>query len=254
MEITLEGTAKVLGHSFDSLSEEMLVQAYGAVATAAVETYNKAVELAQERLHSSRAQYLSGLSLREDNGVFILSLSDEVEHLESGITSFSMLPRLAQGPKSKVSKIDGHRYTIIPLKHNQEAIDVSNPVQVTMATNLRAALKSANFKEVKRGWNKETGSFMTVERLKDDPSLSPVLQGLMRIREYKEVTFEAMSGGSMEGMVPFSEANVTFRTASENQKSGDMWVHPGTHGVQLWPELEQYAQQAMTDAVRSIFG
>ncbi len=76
----------------------------------------KAVELASERLHSRRQMYIDALSIREEQGVFILSLDASAGWIEDGLPERNLLEDLLKSPKAVMAK-DGSRYIVVPFQH-----------------------------------------------------------------------------------------------------------------------------------------
>lgn len=241
MEFSVKTKLKDIGVVVQNITESIAKNLYIQVANLARLTYNKAIEIASSKLHGTRQDYINALQLEEEApGVFVVYLNPTANHLEEGYPRFPMLPRLAQGPKSKVAK-DGHRYTIIPLKQTTSA-DVGQK-SLEMVQDLRHVIKSRKFKTVRQGVNPKSGKYTTVERLLDDPDIPKHLRGLTRVREYS----------SKDAKRPLSSAYLTFRVASEKQDAAKHWVHPGFRGVHIFPELEKWVDVELDKIIADIF-
>lgn len=247
-DISVKAKLDELGIQLQGLGAEVVD---GLVATAAKMSelaYNRAVEMTQDRLHSTRQQYIDALQLSQEGpGVFVVSLAEEAEKWEEGFPPFPMLPKLAQGPKSKVAK-DGHRYTVIPLRQNVgEEMMLPKTSGPGGAPDMVAAIKNIvderKFKQVKAEQSKQTGKFTTVERYTGE--IHPALKGLTRIREYK---------GADKDESPISSAYFIFRVASEKQDPNTHWKHPGFEGANIFPDLERWADEQLGQIVKEFFG
>ena len=252
MDISFKAKGEELGIVFGELAEEVIAEMQLAVAQAARLTYNRAIELAGQRLHSTRQEYISHLHLEEEgDGVYVVYLDEEADYLEEGQPPHAQLPRLAQGPKSKQTKDGTHRYTIIPLRQTTAPVNPTSPVQTEMSANLRQAIRSGQFKTIRQGRG-ASGKFTTVERIAKDAAVHPYIKGLVRVREYGGVTQEALTGGGTKGMPLLSSSYFTFRIASENQDPIENWFHPGSAGAHIWDDLEQWADQQVEQIIREI--
>jgi hypothetical protein len=239
--IAIRPKIEELGKTMDEVTEEIAGELIQATAQLSQLTYNKAVEMTNERLHDTRQQYIDALELEDQgDGVYVVSLHESAHHLDDGYPPFPMLPKLAQGPKSKVAK-DGSRYTIIPIRQKTEAPSTASPKRQDLAAQLRAVVAGRQFRKVKTQVDKSTGKVRTVERLVGDAPHKH-LQGLTRVREYEK------EGGKL-----MSSAYLTFRVASTKQDAGSKWRHPGFKGAQIFPDLERWADQEMDRIVADIF-
>jgi len=242
MKISLKAKLEELGIQIKDLTADIAQHMYVVIARLANLTYNKAVEMTNDRLHGTRQDYINALHLQEEGtGIFVVYLDPVANHLEEGYPPFAMLPKLAQGPKSKVSK-EGHRYVRIPMRQKMSPINPQSTKQKDFAEALKSVVKSRRFKKVKEGVSPKTGKFTTIERLVDK-DVPKHLKGLTRVREYKK-----------EGdKKPASSAYFTFRTASEKQDPNSHWFHPGFRGANLWPDLEKWTEQELDKIVRDFF-
>lgn len=240
-EIKLQPRIEDLGITMEEVTEEVAGQLIQAVQQLEALTYNKAVEMTNQRLHTTRQQYIDALNLDDQgDGVYVVYLDDSAHHLDDGYPPFPMLPKLATGPKSKTSK-DGHRYTIIPIRQMTQVPGHVSSKRRNLADQLKAVVQQREFKKIKTTVDKTTGRVRTVERLVG-PAPHPHLKGLTRIREYDE------EGGKVK-----SSAYLTFRVASTKQDAGTKWRHPGFKGASIFPDLERWADTEMDRIVESIF-
>jgi len=219
----------------EKLTADVLEQLKKILPRLSKTVYAKAVEMAGQRLHSTRDQYID--ALHEENpseDVYVVYLDPEADHLESGFPSFPMMPKLFMGPKAKISK-SGRKYVVIPLRQTTSAINPSSVKQTDLAERLKAEVRTREFKTVKAGVSAKTGKYRTVERMIPGSNTPKNLQGLTRVREFKDK--DAAEKGHI-----MSSSYFTFRVASENQDASKRWVHPGFPGAKIFPELEQWIE------------
>ena len=196
--------------------------------------YWKAVQLAGERLHSTRDEYIG--ALHEENpseDVYVVYLDPAADHLEDGYAPFPMLPKLFMGAKGKISK-DGHRYVVIPMRQRTSAINPSSTKHMDLAERLKAEVRTRQFKTTKAGVDPKSGKYRTTERMVSGPDTPKNLKGLTRVREYANK--EAADKGQI-----MSSSYFTFRVASEKQDPSKRWKHPGFAGARIFPDLEKFA-------------
>lgn len=156
-----------------------------------------------------------------------------------------MLPKLAQGPKSKISK-EGHRYTVIPIRKGMDD-QVAVPGAgggADMVSAIKSVIDQRKFKLVRAEKSRETGKFTTVERYTGAvPNAN--LKGLTRVREY---------AGAEKSGSPASSAYFIFRVASEKQDANTRWRHPGFKGANIFPDLERWSNQQLEQILKEFFG
>jgi len=237
MKLDLKVKLDELQIDMQNLAEETARDMVSMMASLAEQTYEKAKEMASQKLHTTAQQYINALDHgQEDENTWVVTLHKDAEHLEDGYPGFHMLPKLAQGPASKMGK-DGHRYTVIPFKHTTAPANPGNSKQADLASRLKSEIKMRQFKQVRAGTSSKTGKYTTVERMVSGASTHPYLKGLVRVREYK-----SQEHAHQKGSGPISSSYYTFRIASEKQNPAEKWVHPGFVGVKIFPDVFQWAE------------
>lgn len=248
-DIFFKAKMQDMGIIADDLGDEIVAELYAAVADVAAMTYNKAHELASERLNSTRMDFVNALSMREDGTAWIIELDPKMNWVDDGFGSRPMLPGLAQGPASKQTKDGTHRYTVIPMRQRTAPVNPANPKHVEHARALREAIRKGDWTEVRRGPDKQ-GGLTVVDRLKKDPRLHPHMQGLVRVRQF-DPSAETESGGlDMSKLI--SSTHTTFRVASESQDPGEMWVHPGVQAANIMRDTAEWAEQQIVRIISEI--
>lgn len=241
MRINIKAKISQMGLDPKKLSDDIMKDLRQALEQLSRLTYNKLVEIASQKLHSTRDQYINALKMgKEGDDVWVVVLMPEANHLEEGYGPFDMKYGLTHGPKSKVAK-DGHRYAVIPLRHTTEAANPNNAKQLDLASRLKQVVQERKFKKIREGVSEKTGRYTTVEKLTDN-DVHPYLRGMVRVREYAE------KGATK----PLSSAYFTFRVASEKQSSS-AWRHPGYAGISAFPEASRWAESQVEVILREFF-
>ena len=243
MQFSIKAKLDSAGVAIQGITESIAKSLYLAAANLARMTLNKAQELAGQKLHNTRLDYINALHMDETApGIFVVYLDPKMNWVEDGTPQYNMLPKLAQGPKSKISK-DGFRYSVIPLRQSTSSKGSESPKVQDYAADLRNVIKTQKFKTVRDNISPITGKRTTVERLIDsDPSIPKHLKGLTRVREFKQ--------GSGR---PSSSAYLTFRVASERQDASKHWVHPPQRAAAIFKDLERFVDQQLDTIIADVF-
>jgi hypothetical protein len=244
-------------------------------------TMAKADEMASQRLHTTRQQYVDSLRLEKVGpNIYSISLDDDAHHLETGYESFNMLAHgLARGPKSKISK-KGYRYVHIPFQGKKGAAPGTpsgdRQIQHKQTVSERGwSAGSPSNAGVAPAQGLHTGSSLAagIKELENKAGLSKQIRGIegkvgtwnSHPANSKQAIFTSMGGNQsvidldgnfnplLEGMMKFQNkvgkktqsSYLTFRTASEDPAAKGKWIHPGFQGAKIFPELEAWAMQQL---------
>lgn len=229
-----------------------------------------AMQLATRKLRSTAQEYISALTFTQpDDGDLILNvtLDARATYLEKGYPRFDMKPGILKN--AAVSK-EGHRYQAVPFQHGgtsipnelNRVVQIRQPMQTTRGSMLAdlAQLKAAfAVPDTTMAHGKAaTGKVWSIARstggpqwtLTDAvtgkksstqtiPDLHPNLAGITKI-QYK-------TGKSLRS------AYLTWRTASENPKSKNKFIHPGFGGARILEEVEKHMVQEINAKLAAIF-
>lgn len=215
-------------------------------AALAAQTYGKAVEFAQDMLHSSRDLYLENLELKQvDEDTWVVRLHPEAMWVEEGMDRHEMIDDLLFGKNGKqpyLSKDGLSQYKIIPIKLNKA------PSRSTMAAKQLQQVLKKEFAQRKIPYGKiekgpdgqplegrlhkldithaplKTGEgpgqgHGPVGAVKQGMSGIPFLKGVNVLQKQLRGPTGALLRGSKDVMV--------FRIVSSKQKGSGRWVHPG---------------------------
>lgn len=251
----------------------------------AAATHGKAVEIANQKLHSRRRAYIEALSLRQEGDVWVLSLNGSARWIEDGMPPHNMLDNLLSSPKAQRAK-DGSRYVVIPFEHGPgKGPAEDTPAHQDLVNTLKKEMKRGVIdldhpekgKKVKIRWNE----------LERDPQGKPKLGRLHRFnvghsplkthdgpgqgrgpigdaRQGPNMRQRA-GGGPAGGGNPFLQgvsvyqnlddkgnvqrSVVTFRIASSKQDGEDIWNHPGLEGTNILDDAWAWAMEQVESLI-----
>lgn len=263
MNFSVKATLEDLGYNITALEAGLMESLNLQVGQLAMAARNEWIRLAQDRLTTSREDYINGLrqaesfsSMRGSGGTTIYEITlvgNMPNNYEYGMGPFDMKsirPGWLGGKKSHAGK--NGRYVIIPFRHSTsnstrfaytgKAKSVSDP---DLKTQLKSAVKSYGLDRMTRT---ATGRVVegNVARIPNKAPVHPYLQGMVR-------TQQAMMGTTSSGKQRGSGTLTTFRVMSENSKP-DSWIHPGLRAVNLLAEVEQFVDNEMRKIAENILG
>jgi hypothetical protein len=223
-----------------------------AAGQLAILTHAKVQEFAAQKLHSRLEMFRKGLSMKQEDGIWIIHLENELSWIEDGMPAHSMLPDLLDSPKAKIAS-DGSKYCIIPFANTAGK---TGATQVTAAQqDLVGAIKQ-QMKQDKIPWAKID---------KDDQG-RPKLGLLQKINvRTPNKTHEGPGQGwgavggqrvgatgipFLQGAQVFQNLNskgkvergvITFRVASSKHMGSGRWEHPGLEPAHALNDAYEWA-------------
>jgi len=260
MNFSVKASLEELGHNLDAIEEGLIEVLNIQVGQLAMAARSEWIRLAQERLKTSREDYINGL--RQGESFKMLSsgglTSYEItlvgsfpNNIEYGMGPFDMKgvrPGWLGGKASKMGK-NGKRYVVIPFRHSTSNsprfADTGKAASVGLKEQLKTTVRTYGLDRMVRT---ATGQVVegNVARLPKGAPVHPYLQGMVR-------TQQAYSGTTKSGLGRGSGTLTTFRVMSENSKP-DSWIHPGLRAVNLLAEVEQFVDNEMTKIANNLFG
>lgn len=216
-------------------------------------TRAKIVELANEKLHTRRAQFIEGLShFQVDETTWVVNLDAKARWIDEGMKEHSMLDDLLKSKKAKRSK-DGSTYVVVPFQHNKAKQNLTPGQQMLLNTIKKELAKVGTTPnqietngrgEVKLGLVRSldiTKAPVSTPRRRigagptgqvaQGPTGIPILKG---VRVYQK-EFKNKAGETKVGRFV-----MTFRTAS-SKMGPDRWRHPGLPPTNLLEEGVKWA-------------
>lgn len=234
-DINLKIRAEELGKTLDNLADQTKEILEGAIGQIAQATYSEGVRLAQQRLKTTKQDYLNSFNLYElGDGIYVISLTgDHANSIEDGWAPFNMINGFLNGPKAKISK-KGIIYNTIPFSYKPYSKAPLNE----KSTQLRDAVKQVL---------KQNG----IDKILKGPDGTP-LQG-------KVATILNTGIKELNGLVKYQKTYdkatqstyMTFRRVSERTLKSK-WNHPGFGGAKIFPDLENYITEQVDRILNTV--
>lgn len=208
--------------------------------------------------------YIDALSLREEQGTFILSLDASVDFIESGMPQHNMLEALLASPKAQTA-LDGSRYLVIPFKQGPGKGATNTPastlglVEAVKAEMKKRKIPLAGIERDDQGRPKlgklHTFSVHGPMKTHEGPG-----QGWGPLGEPRQGPNERqkVGGGPGGGGTPFLAGVAVYQTAGEGGKVSKSvttfriasskhepprWNHPGTPPAHIMDDTAKWAEE-----------
>lgn len=226
-----------------------------AIKDTANAAYASITAKAQQELHSTRQDYLRGLSFEElGNNTYLITLEgDYANSLEKGYAGFDVRTGMLAsekvvgvGPRSGQKWVqtakDGHKFAHVPFEHKPhskapQASDLNQAIRKLTAMN-RAGMEQKLTKVFKDAAGKPIeGRVASVKKVEGFPQLAG-------ISKYQKVYKNESTGKETVQSV-----YMTFRTVSEN---GDSWQHPGYGGLHAFDEAEKWVAEQIDNIIKTL--
>ncbi len=245
--------AGIVMDTFSSGVQDSFLRGVGHTADSARGEW---IRLAQNRLSTSRADYIDGLQKPDSmkysragtRSTWEIQLVGRMpNNFEFGMDSFDMKavrPGWLGGGKAKTAKA-GHKYVTIPFRHS-----TTSPARIAYSGQARRANLQRELRTVVRRYGLDrmvrtaTGAPVTgpVARVPTTARVHPYLRGLTRIQGPS-----SPRGGRVSGQL------FTFRTMSELSPD-EAWNHPGITAANLMPEVEIFIERELNLLIDRVFG
>lgn len=247
LEINIDVIQNVDFESFGQAQIEAFEQ---AIESLAIATRDKWVSLAQEKLQSSRSEYVRGLQEstsfqkngRLDYQINLVGFLPNA--VEGGLNPYDMKPGLLGG---KAAAKNQGKYVTIPFRHYPSAQSAE-----------RVPTKVPNYKQDLANVMKRSG----LGGIKKAPS-GQALQGKVGIAKgtqkyvqklkphHKNTIFEGLTQYQKTYQKSTQSQFMTFRRVSQKSDPSS-WLHPGIKAVRIVPEVESWVQEQLSTIVESI--
>lgn len=228
----------------------------------------KTKEIAREKLKSRYKMYVDGLSVKEVEGAYLVSLSSKVRFIEDGQQPHNMLDSLLASKKAKTAK-DGSRYLTVPFEHGPGKGPTSQGGQSGEAQQDLVATIKNEMKRQNKGRKAKGQSPISFGKIEKNADGSPMLGKLhsfdisnapLKTREGPGMGHGAIGdvrqgvGGipHLQGVSIYQTPDatsktgvkrsiMTFRTAS-SKHSSPRWDHPGTEPLNMMEDALEWAR------------
>ena len=184
--------------------------------------------LAQQRLTTSKDDFLGSITMKGDRDILIIALDPDnwlANATESGADPFDIKEGFFKSKKVKVSK-SGHRYLVIPITQSKGAKGSNTDKGQLFQSMIKKTLTRPKYKSAKHRLNIDG----TLDVLQEVITEEKAMQGMYRVQ-----TFSSASAKE-KGAKPLNSKHVMFRVASE--RFPDKWLHPGIQGAEIFKNTE----------------
>jgi hypothetical protein len=230
-----------LASQFKEEAEKVQQALYEGVKALSSMVYARTVELANEKLHSTRQDYIDALDYKEiATGVWIVSLDKKMLWLEEGKDPGTMIDDLLK-KNPKIAK-DGTKYKVVPFEHSKTP-DRMSKQHLSLVNDLKKELKSRNipFKKIEKNadGSPRIGKLHTL----NIPSPLPTPRASHPIFHGLTIYQHRTSSGSIRRDI------MTFRVASEKHKQQGKWFYPGLEAYKLMDKAFEISVKEFEDSI-----
>lgn len=223
-DFRIEVDAKSIASQFGEFKLEVETAVKSAIGALAASTHAKAIELATDKLSTTRETYTDALSFQQLNeNMWVVELDmDKAGWIEDGRKA-GFMEELLNGKSSKISK-DGKRYAVIPFEHSKPPSKQAPSAQ-RFTQEIRKFLKEKEINYKKIEYNDDGSPKLGLlhsfkegigkELFPSFPAKHDVFKGLS-IYQTKDKTTGKVKRDVM-----------TFRVITEDHKAEGLWNHPG---------------------------
>ena len=230
----------------------------GLSASMAEMIKGRAIDLANQRLHSRRKMYIDGLFTQKvDDDTTMVSLSGKVVWIEKGMSQFDMLKGLLDSPKAKHYKDgSGDKYIIVPFDHSPKTNGpaTAGPAKQDIMATIKSEMKKRNIPfagiEKNQDGSAKMGRLHSFDitkaplKMTDGPGMGhgpigDVRQGKTGIPFLQGISVYQ----GMDGKGKAKRSIMTFRVASSRQKDQGKWQHPGVAPNPILDEAVSWAME-----------
>lgn len=260
MKFSVKSKLEELGYNVSAIEGATVESFKLAVGNLAQGAQNEWIRLAQQRLRSSRDEYIRGLRMAESFNMKMVGGATKFEiqlvgkmpnNFEFGMAAYDMKsvrPGWLGGSKAKVSA-DGNRYISIPFRHS-----LSSAASLAYSGKAKRADLSKELKKVAKtyGLNRmlrtASGSVVegSVKRVPNKAPVHPYLKGLTRVQQ-------KVGGTTKSGKQRGHGILMTWRTMSEKSSPGS-WIHPGIKGANILRDVELWVDTELNNLINIMMG
>lgn len=250
-EIDIEIKAQELGLSLENLATSVEAEFKAAIGDIANGAYAKIIAEAQEKLSSTRQDYLKGLDfVRIGNNTYLITLDGKFSSaLERGWGPYDQRETLLKSnkvvsvgsraglPWVKTAK-KGHRYAHVPLRRTPFT---KEPKYVDMAQMLRQ-VETRN----------AMGRKQKLTSLFKDPSGKALIGKVANVTDLGGITkYQQLYKNERTGKEKVESIYISYRTISE---IGQGWQNRGFSGLQAFEHAEQWINSELEKILQYFLG
>ena len=240
---------RALGKDLEQMSQQIQEKAKAALQVLATQVHGFIVQEATTSLHSTKDLFIKNLvgPMEAGENIWVVGLKKEAEWIEEGYDAYNMLPNLLKGPKAKIAK-DGHRYNIIPFKHNKPPSQ-SSRTEIQLANYVKNELKARGLDKVLKGPDGRPLSGKVAKVDLTGPGSPKSIHGthlLSGLTIYQTVKTNAAGKDSVRRDI------MTFRVASEKQNGTGKWYNHGLPGANIFQKVHGQVDAAWAKMIQEL--
>jgi hypothetical protein len=250
--LELGDSLKKLGKDMEDLSSAMRAEASQAVAGVAQAALSFVTGEAQAKLHATRQDYLSGLSLEQvgPNEFVIVLSGDAALRIENGWGAYDLravllrsrkivsVGRRAGQPWVRIGKLN-QKYASVPFQQQPFSKAGGASSSADVIAGLYARNARGRRQKLTSVFNDADGNPMEG---KVASVTNPALGNLSGITKYQKKYTDPVTGKqTVQGIY------ATYRTVSEN---GKPWNHPGYNGLHAFQRAEKFVEEKLDEIAK----
>lgn len=242
--------AQALAREFAEFEKEVEEEIKRAVQNSALSTHAKAIELADQKLNTTKMKFINNLKFEEiSSGTWIVFLQEPMVWRDEGLKPFDMRTTLL-AKNYKTSK-SGARYRAIPFEHSKNPSEQSSRAKF-YTDQIRKELKRRNIPYKKIEYNANGSPKLGRLHKFDIPSDPPARKSGRVVASHPALHGVTIyQSETSDGKV--RRDIMTFRTISDNQDP-EKWQYPGLEGAHIMDEAYNWAMQTFeTEILPQIF-
>lgn len=250
-EIDLELKAEELGLELDNLATSVEQEFNADIANIAHAAHAKIVAEAQEKLNSTRGDYLKGLSFNKigENSYLIHLEGKFSEALEKGWAPYDQRKVLLQSKKivevgSRAGQpwvqrtAEGSRFAHVPMQRKPFSKAPKAQNMADLIRQVKVRNRSGKEQRITSIFKDPSGKALQGKVARVDPKAHPELSGLVKYQNlYKDDA----------GKQHVESIYIQYRTISDN---GEGWVHPGFKGLDAFSKAEAWVESEIENILR----
>jgi hypothetical protein len=239
-----------LTRELESFKEEIEYEVNRAAQNTALATHAKAIELADQKLNTTKMKFINNLKYEEiAEGTWVVSLLKPMVWRDEGLDAYDMRNTLLKSGY-KTSK-DGARYKAIPFEHSKNPSEQSS--QAKFYTDLiRKELKKRNIPYKKIELNPNGSPRLGRLHSFNIPSERPARKSGQVVASHPALHGVTIYQREGEGGKVRRDV-MTFRTISDNSPP-EKWHYPGLEGAHIMDECFEWAMATFdTEILPQIF-